>query len=72
MNKPIDTFDNMTTDEMCPQLLEMVTQLQKENKELEKEIKDWRINFDEERQEKKELKEDMRCILSLSQSSSKH
>ena len=37
MNKTIDTFDNVTTDEMCPQLLEMVTQLQKENKELKEE-----------------------------------
>eukprot|EP01043_Picozoa_sp_COSAG02_P062620 COSAG02_NODE_8685_length_2479_cov_1.989496_4_plen_72_part_00 len=39
MNKVIDTFDNVTADKMCPQLLEMVTQLQKENKELKEENK---------------------------------
>eukprot|EP01046_Picozoa_sp_COSAG06_P022953 COSAG06_NODE_1804_length_8360_cov_8.543155_2_plen_88_part_00 len=45
-------FDNVTTDEMCPQLLEMVTQLQKENKELKEENKalkmfmsNWRLTM---------------------------
>jgi len=49
--------DNERNGDIMAEQQEQIIRLEQQNKQLEEEIKDWRINFKEERQDNRKLKE---------------